>query len=193
MGLIAARDLESLKREIAQARNRVGLTEQSPLITCSEAGRDGFWLHRLLEVNGIANIVVDASSIGVNRRERRAKTDRLEAAKRVSMLIRWHGGEHTLWSIVAVPSRSGTERRWSRPKAGLEDEAARPGGPDQSPREKENPDRARRQPRTTRRARSWRQPHRRRRASQHSVRLGTDAVRLKLGYRTASKKHVNPA
>jgi transposase len=111
MGLIAARDLQALKRGIAQARNRFGLTEQSPLITCSEARRDGFWLHPHLELAGIANIVVDASRIEVNRRERRAKTDRLDAARLVSMLIRWHGGERTLWSIVAVPSPEQEDRR----------------------------------------------------------------------------------
>jgi transposase len=101
---IPARDLESLQREIHQARKRFGLSDQSPLITCFEAGRDGFWLNRYLNAQEIHNIVVDASSIEVNRRKRRAKTDRLDAAKLVSMLIRWHGGERKLWSIVNVPT-----------------------------------------------------------------------------------------
>jgi transposase len=55
-------------------------------------------------MQGVENLVVDSSSIKVNRRKRRTKTDRLDAAKLVTMLIRWNEGEKTVWSVVHVPS-----------------------------------------------------------------------------------------
>ncbi len=54
--------------------------------------------------HGIENVVVDSSSIEVNRRKRRAKTDRIDARKLLRMLMRYHGGERKLWSVVRVPS-----------------------------------------------------------------------------------------
>jgi transposase len=53
---------------------------------------------------GIGNLVVDSSSIEVNRRKRRAKTDRIDAGKLLGMLMRYHGGEKKVWSVVRVPS-----------------------------------------------------------------------------------------
>ena len=73
-------------------------------MSCYEAGRDGFWLHRYLCNCGIENVVVDSSSIEVNRRKRRAKTDRIDAKKLLSMLLRYHGGERLLWSVLNIPS-----------------------------------------------------------------------------------------
>src|SRR6516165_435135 len=78
---IAARDLSGLLREIAKARRRFGLPDETVVVSCYEAGRDGFWLHRWLTSHGIANVIVDSASIEVNRRRRRAKSDRLDAAK----------------------------------------------------------------------------------------------------------------
>jgi transposase len=52
-------------------------------------GLDGFWVHRLLEANGVESHVVDAASITVNRRSRRAKTDRIEVGKLLDTLIEW--------------------------------------------------------------------------------------------------------
>ena len=63
------------------------------MVSCYEAGRDGFWIHRALTARGIANRVVDSASIEVNRRARRAKTDRLDALKLVRMLVRVCYGE----------------------------------------------------------------------------------------------------
>ena len=102
---IAARDLVQLRRELELAKKRFGLPPQAPVASCYEAGRDGFWLHRLLSGEGVENVVVDSSSIEVNRRLRRAKTDRLDAAKLLSMLIRWRQGEKEVWSVVHAPSR----------------------------------------------------------------------------------------
>ena len=89
----SARDLETLMVEIQQAKRRFKLPESASVVSCFEAGRDGFWLHRYLAKQGVENIVVDAASIEVNRRERRAKSDNLDATKLVTMLIRWHLGE----------------------------------------------------------------------------------------------------
>src|SRR4030042_7094353 len=80
---IAAGDLGTLEDEIQQARKRFGLPEQAPVRSCYEAGRDGFWLHRYLSQNGVENQVVDSASIEVNRRAKRAKTDRMDTDKLV--------------------------------------------------------------------------------------------------------------
>jgi transposase len=101
---IAARDLVGLTREIQAAKVRFGLTADAPVRSCYEAGRDGFWLHRWLVAQGIANVVVDSSSIEVNRRRRRAKTDRLDVGKLLALLLRWAGGECRVWSVVRVPT-----------------------------------------------------------------------------------------
>jgi transposase len=108
---IPARDLYALELEIARAKARFNLPPETPLLSCYEAGRDGFWLHRFLVSKGVQSKIVDASSIEVNRRKRRAKTDRLDAAKLVVMLIRWHFGERKLWSIVEVPEPEDEDRR----------------------------------------------------------------------------------
>jgi transposase len=101
---IPAGNLERLDEEILAAKKRFGLSESIQVISCYEAGRDGFWLDHYLVDMGIRSVVVDSSSIEVNRRKRRAKSDRLDAGKLVTMLVRWNLGEHKLWSIVAVPS-----------------------------------------------------------------------------------------
>lgn len=100
---IQARDLKGLSREIEQAKVRFGLPEEAAVLSCYEAGRDGFWLHRYLEKQGVKNGVVDSASIEVNRRFRRAKTDRLDVGKLLNMLIRYHQGEPKVWSVVHVP------------------------------------------------------------------------------------------
>jgi transposase len=108
---VAARDIGGVMREIKKAKLRFGLPENAEVISCFEAGRDGFWLHRFLVHEGVKNIVVDSASIEVNRRKRRAKSDRLDAIKLLSMLIRWHNGEKKVWSVVRVPTVSDEDRR----------------------------------------------------------------------------------
>jgi transposase len=102
--VIAAGATLELHDAIERARVRFGLPPSSPVISCYEAGRDGFWLHRYLDSCGIVNVVVDSSSIEVNRRKRRAKTDRLDAGSLVRMLMRFCAGERRLWSVVRAPS-----------------------------------------------------------------------------------------
>jgi len=112
---IAAQSTEGLWAEIKAAKTRFRLPEDAPVVSCYEAGRDGFWIARFLEAHGVQNIVVDSSSIEVNRRQRRAKSDRLDAEKLVTMLIRWHNGERKVWAVVRVPSADDEDRRqWHR-------------------------------------------------------------------------------
>jgi transposase len=109
---IPARNLEALQKEIAAAKKRFHLEEGARVLSCYEAGRDGFWLHRHLVSVGVDNIIVDSASIEVNRRRRRAKTDRLDAEKLIRMLIRFHlHGEKKIWSVVRVPSVEEEDRR----------------------------------------------------------------------------------
>jgi transposase len=108
---IAARDLATLLGEIAKAKRRFGLPHDAGVVSCYEAGRDGFWLHRWLTSQDITNVIVDSASIEVNRRKRRAKSDHLDAAKLVSMLLRYHAGETKVWSVVRVPQAADEDRR----------------------------------------------------------------------------------
>jgi transposase len=100
-----------LHEELARAKPRGGLPPDPRVVSCYEAGRDGFWLHRCLGAQGVENGVVDASSIEVNRRHRRAKTDRLEGHKLLTMLLRHVAGEQRVWSSVRLPSLQEEDRR----------------------------------------------------------------------------------
>lgn len=108
---IPARDVIALEREIGLARKRFGLPETAQVVSCYEAGRDGFWLHGYLQAHHIENRVVDSASIEVNRRAKRAKTDRLDAGKLVTMLVRYHLGEAKLWRVVHVPGVEAEDAR----------------------------------------------------------------------------------
>jgi transposase len=90
---VAARNQVRLLQEIVQAKRRFGLPESAPVVSCYEAGREGFWLHRFLQAQGLTNHVVDSSSIEVNRRKRRAQSDGLDVRKLLSMLMRYAHGE----------------------------------------------------------------------------------------------------
>ena len=123
---IDARNLEQLEEEIEKAKSRFRLDDDVRIVSCYEAGRDGFWLHRYLLSHGIENVVVDSSSIEVNRRKRRAKTDRIDARKLLRMLMRYHGGERKLWSVVRVPSVEAEDgRQLSRELESLNKERTR--------------------------------------------------------------------
>ena len=104
---------------LTKARTRCGLSAQCKVHSCYEAGRDGWWLHRWLVEQGIDNVVVDAASIEVNRRARRAKTDRLDGDKLLAMLLRHHAGER-VWSVLREPSAEAEDaRRTHRERARL--------------------------------------------------------------------------
>jgi transposase len=95
---------------VVKAGARLRTSGRARVHSCYEAGRDGWWLHRWLIDLGIDNIVVDAASIEVNRRARRAKTDRLDADKLLAMLVRHHRGEH-VWSVLREPSPEDEDAR----------------------------------------------------------------------------------
>jgi transposase len=109
--VIAARDVAALGEQIAQAKAKWELSSDSPVVSCYEAGRDGLWLHRQLTELGIDNRVVDAASIEVSRRARRAKTDRLDARALLAKLLRYEGGERSVWRVVRVPDPQWEDRR----------------------------------------------------------------------------------
>jgi transposase len=102
--IMAARDVAQLAYEIARAKERFGLSAKAPVVSCYEAGREGFWLHRWLVAHEVANHVVDSASIEVNRRKRRAKSDRLDVGALLRQLIRYLAGEPKVWSVVRVPT-----------------------------------------------------------------------------------------
>jgi transposase len=108
---IRGRDLEGLRQEVEAAKRRLGLRSDARVQSCYEAGRDGFWLHRALVAMGIENVVVDSASIEVNRRARRAKTDRLDVNGLIRLLVRWAHGERGAWKVVRVPSVKAEDAR----------------------------------------------------------------------------------
>lgn len=101
---ISARALSQLRAEIGTAKTRLGLCADAPVRSCYEAGRDGFWVHRALAAEGIANVVVDPASIAVDRRARRTKTDRLDAIALVIQLMNAAAGDRRGWHELRVPS-----------------------------------------------------------------------------------------
>ena len=108
---VPAGDCQTVREEIRRAKSRFGLPEEARVVSCYEAGRDGFGLHRFLGSQGVENIVVDSASIEVNRRYRRAKTDRLEVQKLLTLLLRHAAGAKKVWSVVRVPSVAEEDRR----------------------------------------------------------------------------------
>jgi transposase len=104
-------DLERCRKEMEKAKKRFGMKESATVRSGYEAGREGFWPHRALTEMGIENIVVDASSIEVHRRQRRAKTDRMDVQKLVRQLVRYWRGEQDVWRVVRVPSPDAEDNR----------------------------------------------------------------------------------
>ena len=101
--------LDLLARLQDAAARRTGAPVE--VIVIQEAGLDGFWLHRLLEQNGITSHVVDPASIAVNRRHRRAKTDTIDGEKLLRTLMAWTRGERRVCSMVRPPSPEEEDRR----------------------------------------------------------------------------------
>ena len=103
-----------------QARAARGLDAAIGVVCCFEAGRDGFWLHRLLAAHGVVCHVLEPTSILVNRRARRAKTDRLDAEGMLRVLAAYLRGDHQACSMVRVPkrrmpsARTASARSWCR-------------------------------------------------------------------------------
>ncbi len=108
---VEAGDLDQLECEIAAAKRRFELPEDALVVSCYEAGRDGFWIHRYLTSIGVENVVVDPASFEVTRRRKKVKTDRIDVGKLLRLLIRHHLGEKKVWSVVRVPSEEAEDHR----------------------------------------------------------------------------------
>lgn len=107
-------DLPALLCCFGQLRDKVWAREGTlyPMVVIQEAGLDGFWIHRALEAEAwIASHVVDAASIAVSRRHRRAKTDRIDGETLVRTLMAWMRGEPRVCSMVRVPAVEDEDRR----------------------------------------------------------------------------------
>ncbi len=98
-----------LSRWRGKAEERHGVAIKTVVI--QEAGLDGFWIHRLLLANGIESHVVDAGSIAVARRHRRAKTDSIDGETLLRTLMAWGRGERRVCSMVQAPSPEDEDRR----------------------------------------------------------------------------------
>jgi transposase len=117
-------DTAALLALISSLRSRAarGLNATIGVVCCFEAGRDGFWLHRLLTAHGVVCHVLEPTSILVNRRARRAKTDRLDAEGMLRVLAAYLRGDHQACSMVRVPTpeeempsvRTASARSWCR-------------------------------------------------------------------------------
>src|SRR6202166_116639 len=104
--ILSGCDWKGLLDLIEEVRARVSRETGRALdvISCYEAGYDGFWLHRLLEAHGIRNYVIDPASLQVDRRARRVKTDRIDAERVLRSLMVHLRGEPNVGSVVRVPS-----------------------------------------------------------------------------------------
>jgi len=101
--------LDLLSRSRAKAEQRYGVRVKA--IVIQEAGLDGFWIHRLLLANGVESHIVDAASIAVDRRHRRAKTDSIDGETLLRTLMAWARGERRVCSMVRAPSPEEEDRR----------------------------------------------------------------------------------
>src|SRR3974390_544720 len=90
---------ERIRTRVARETKKRG-----EIVSCYEAGYDGFWLHRLLEAHGVPNYVIDPASLQVDRRARRVKTDRIDTERLLRSLMAYLRGEPKVWSVVRVPS-----------------------------------------------------------------------------------------
>jgi transposase len=116
--------LKLLSRLEAEAERRC--SGPVKIVSIHEAGRDGFWVHRLLEANGMESHIVDAASIEVDRRSRRVKTDRIDVEKLLRTLMGWARGERRICSMVRPPTPTEEdERRLTREREILVTERTR--------------------------------------------------------------------
>lgn len=109
--VVESTNLAGLYLEVIKAKEKLKLDPDAQVVSCYEAGRDGFWLHRELTHSGIENHVVDSSGIEVDRRARRIKTDKIDADRLLKQLIRFKGGESRALRVVYVPSEEAEDAR----------------------------------------------------------------------------------
>ena len=108
---VDAGDFDKLRAEIEAAQKAFKLQADGPVISCYEAGRDGFWVHRCLVAMGIESQIVEPASIEVNRKKRRAKTDRIDAQKIVTALMRYQAGDRMACRMIRIPDAEAEDAR----------------------------------------------------------------------------------
>ena len=106
-------DVSGLLRRFAELRRKAAARtgQDFPIIVIQETGLDGFWIHRVLQSEGIESHVVDAASILTSRRRRRAKTDRIDGEILVRTLMAFKRGEPRVCSMVRAPTPEEEDRR----------------------------------------------------------------------------------
>ena len=111
--LVEAGDLAGLLARFWAIRDKVlaRMGKSYPIVVIQEAGLDGFWIHRSLVKEGIESHVVDAASIAVSRRRRRAKTDKIDGEGLLRALLAFKRGEPRVCSMVRVPTPQDEDRR----------------------------------------------------------------------------------
>jgi len=108
---ITSGDLDALGLEIAKAKEKFRFDGNCRVVSVYEAGRDGFWIHRLLERQGVESLVVDSASIEVNRKQRRVKTDQVDVVALVRQLVRFIRGEKQALSPINIPTVEEEDQR----------------------------------------------------------------------------------
>lgn len=120
---ITAGDWTALRAQLAEAKAKLGGRPACRVISCYEAGRDGFWVHRALTGDGVENHVVDSASIEVKRRKRQVKTDRVDVGSLRRLLLRFVNGERQALTSIRVPSvAEEDQRRLNRERKRLQKE-----------------------------------------------------------------------
>ena len=110
---LPAGDIGALLARFSELGQKASMrTERSfPIIVIQEAGLDGFWIHRVLESEGIESHVVDPASIATSRRRRRAKTDRIDGEALLRALLAYKRGEPRVCAMVKPPAPEEEDRR----------------------------------------------------------------------------------
>ena len=106
-------DVAGLWARFSQLKDKVQVRtgQVVPIIVIQEAGLDGFWIHRLLQDEGVESHVVDPASIATSRRRRRAKTDKIDGEALVRALLAYKRGEPRVCAMVRAPTPQEEDRR----------------------------------------------------------------------------------
>lgn len=81
------------------------------VVSCYEAGYDGFWIHRVLQGNGIENHVLDSASIPIDRRAKQVKTDNIDAKRLLRAIVGYVQGDPQSCRVVRAPSVEEEDQR----------------------------------------------------------------------------------
>ncbi|WP_394890154.1 IS110 family transposase [Mesorhizobium sp. AaZ16] len=111
--MVAAGDVAGLLARFAELKRRAEARSGTcfPIIVIQEAGLDGFWIHRVLEAEGIESHVVDPASVATSRRRRRANTDKIDGEALVRALLAYKRGEPRVSAMLRVPTPEEEDRR----------------------------------------------------------------------------------